>query len=58
MEDCVIVQTNYVELEAIRLGKGAQLPEAVKTGLARRQEDSIDNKGGVTNRTKTVAIPV
>ena len=56
VEDGVVVHTNSVELEAIRLGKRAQLPEAVRAGLARWQEDSIDHRRGVSNRTEYVAI--
>ncbi len=56
VEDRIVVQTMSVELEAIRLCKGARLPEAVRAGLARRQENSVNHRSGVAYRTEYVAI--
>ncbi len=56
VENGVIVQPDAVEHEAIGLGEGAELLQAVRTRLAGWQEHCVDHGGGIADRAKDVAV--
>ena len=56
VEHSVIVQPDPVEREAIGLREGAELLEAVRSGLAGWQENCVDHGCGIADCAENVAV--
>ncbi len=56
VEHGVIVQPDPVELEAIGLSKRVELPKIVRTRLAGWKEHCVNNRRGIADRAKDIAV--